>query len=499
MSNNSTQKTPKQPVIAIVGHVDHGKSTLLDYIHKTNVVEGEAGGITQKISAYVANHKGRKLTFLDTPGHAAFQNMRERGVELADIAVLIVSAEDGVKEQTKQAHATIEKIKIPYIVAITKIDKPAADLEKTKASLIENGIYLKNHNNDITYVTISSKTGENVDELLDNLVLLADISELSYDPNAEASGRILESFVDPKRGISATLILSDGTLPSSGAVLAGTSICPIRIIEDFNGKTIKNPVAGTPVKITGFDTIPATGSIFISSKDKKNLEKIKNEELDSQKKIVLDPRVYRNAKVVVPVIIKSSSQGALEAVKSELKKSETDDIKIKIVGEGVGNISEGDIIKASADPETVILGFDVNLESAARDQAERFKITPRVYDIIYKLTEDFEKIVDDKIPFEEIEKVVGKLRVLKTFGVNKDIRVIGGKVEQGLIHIGNVVKVIRRDYEIGKGRITNLQQMKMKSTEVTEGNECGLEVETKSEIIPGDTLVVVEIEKKKLL
>ncbi len=492
-------KTVKQPVVAIVGHVDHGKSTLLDYIHKTNVVDGEAGGITQTISAYVATHAGKKITFLDTPGHAAFQNMRERGVEIADIAVLIVSAEDGVMEQTKEAYKAIEKIKIPFIVAITKIDKPGANIEKAKNSLIEAGVYLEGMGGDVTYVCISSKTGENVTELLDNILLLAEISDLSYNKNVEATGRVLESFIDAKRGISATLVISDGILPSSGAILAGLSMSPIRIVEDFVGKAVKNSIAGEPVKVTGFDSVPAAGSIFISSSNKKELEKIQEKEISDQKKVVLDPRLYRNAKVVIPVIIKTSSLGSLEAVRNEIKKNETADIKIKIIGEGVGNITEGDIMMASGDANTSILGFDIAMESKARDQADRFKMNPEIFDIIYKLTERFADIVQEKLPYEEIEKVIGKLKVLKTFNTTKDIRVVGGKVLEGIIKEGATVKIMRRDYEIGKGKIVGLQQMKMKAKEITEGNECGVEIETKHEIIASDILTVVEIERKKMV
>jgi translation initiation factor IF-2 len=498
MSKDTNNKLTKQPVVAIVGHVDHGKSTILDYIHKTNVVDGEAGGITQKISAYVATHNGKKITFLDTPGHESFQNMRERGVEIADIAVLVVSAEDGVKEQTMQAFETIQKINIPYIVAINKIDKAGADIERTKNNLVEKGIYLEGMGGDIPFVSISAKVGTGMNDLLENILLLAEVSELTYNPKEEATGRVLESFVDAKRGISATLILSDGILPGSGSILAGTSISPIRIIEDFNGKTVKESIAGEPIKVTGFDTIPKSGSIFISSKDKKSVEKIRDEELSEQKKVVLDPRLYRNAKVVVPVILKSSSIGALEAVKYEMKKLETADIKIKIIAEGIGNISEGDIMLASGDENVSILGFDVNMENKAREQAERFKIKPETFDIIYKLSERFAEIVDEKTPFEEIEKIIGKLKVLKTFSTNKEIRVVGGKVTEGSVKDGVNIKIIRRDYEIGKGKVVGIQQMKMKSKEVFEGNECGIEIDTKHEIIAGDTLVVIEIEKKKL-
>ncbi len=498
-TTNTGASDKKIPVIAILGHVDHGKSTLLDYIRKSNVVDGEAGGITQAISAYVANYNGEELTFLDTPGHESFQNMRERGVEIADIAILVVSAEDGVKAQTLQAYKAIKDSNIPFLVAINKIDKPAADINKTKNSLVENGIYPEGMGGDVTCIPISAKSGENITELLDNIILLRDMHDLSYDKNMDATGRVLESFIDKQRGISASLIITNGTLPSSGAILAGMSYSPIRIVEDFRGKAIKSPVAGLPIKVTGFDSVPEIGSVFTSSNNKKEIENNQTEMLDALKKKVLDPKLYRNAKVVIPVIIKAKSQGALEAVKYEVMKNETEAVKIKIVHSGIGNISEGDIMLASGDKDTIILGFEVDIESNAKEQGERFEMLPETFDIIYKLSERFVTLLNNKLPFEEKEKIIGKLKVLKTFSTNKDSIVLGGKVIAGVIRDGANVKVIRRDYEVGKGKITNLQQMKMKVGEVGEGSECGLEINSKSEIIPGDSLVIVEIEKIKLV
>ncbi|MDI9354843.1 MAG: GTP-binding protein [Cyanobium sp. MAG06] len=383
----NTQKNKKIPVVVIIGHVDHGKSTLLDYIRKTNIVDGEAGGITQKISAYQVEHghSKNKITFIDTPGHEAFQNMRERSIEVADIAILIVSAEDGVKEQTMQAYNTAIAKNIPVIVAINKIDKPASDIDKTKNSLLENGIYLEGAGGNITYSLISAKNGQGVDELLENIILQSEINDINYNPNITATGKVLESFIDKKRGISATLIIKDGTLPSSGAILAGNSLSPIRIIEDFAGKSISSPSAGIPIMVTGFDTVPAVGSIFISSQDKKELETIQKDELKNVKKIVLDPKLYRNAKSIIPVILKSSSQLSLDAIKDKIKKYENDEIKIKIISEGIGNITEGDVLSASGDERVVILGFDVKIEHKAKEQGERFAILPEVFDIIYKL------------------------------------------------------------------------------------------------------------------
>ncbi len=495
--------TPRQPVIAVLGHVDHGKSSLLDFIRKSNVVDGEAGGITQNISAYEVSHMMpdrsiKKITFLDTPGHAAFQNMRERGVEIADIAILIVSAEDAVKAQTVEAWKTIDARKLPYIVAINKIDKPGADIQKTKNSLVEHGIYIEGYGGDVPCVEISAKTGQGVDFLIETLLLVAEMSELTANLQAEASGFVLESFVDPKRGISATLVIKDGTLPTSGAVVASVAYCPIRIVEDFLGKPIKSPHAGQPIKLTGFDVIPPSGSIFVSSSNKQAMEDLQKESVANAIKIVMDPKIYRNAKVVVPIVIKADSLGTLEAIKSELKKQETDDVKIKMIGAGIGPISEGDIMLASSDEKTLIVGFNVKFENKARDQADRFKIKPELFDIIYKLSEWFATIVESRLPYEEKEVVLGTLKVLKNFSVQKDKYVIGGKVETGKIQNNSVVKIMRRGFELGRGRVIELQAQKIKINEVNEGNECGLMVESKFEIIPSDILEVILIEKKRI-
>lgn len=498
-----TKVVPRQPVIAVLGHVDHGKSSLLDFIRKSNVVDGEAGGITQRISAYEVKQKmpddeTRPITFLDTPGHEAFQSMRERGVEIADIAILVVSAEDGVKAQTLEAWKTIDARKLPYIVAINKIDKAGADIQKTKNSLVENGIYIEGYGGDVPCVEISAKTGQGIEFLLETLLLLTDMRELTTNLATDATGYVLESFVDQKRGISATLIIKDGTLAASGAIVSGVSLSPIRIIEDFMGKTIKNPHAGQPIKVTGFDEIPASGAIFVSSDDKKEMEKLQEETKSNAVHTVLDPRIYRNAKVVIPVVIKADSLGTLDAVKRELKKRETDDIKIKIIAEGVGAISEGDIMLASSDEKTVIIGFTVKMEGKARDQADRFNIKPELFDIIYKLAEWFDTLVESRLPFEEKETILGTLKILRNFSSQKDKHVIGGRVETGRIANGALVRVLRRGVELGRGRIVELQSQKIKAAEVLEGNECGLMVETKVEMIPSDILEAILVEKLRM-
>jgi len=499
---STTTLSARQPVIAVLGHVDHGKSSLLDFIRKSNVVEGEAGGITQRISAYEVQHKAgdgktRAITFLDTPGHEAFQSMRERGVEIADVAILVVSAEDGVKAQTLEAWKTIDTRKLPYVVAINKIDKAGADIQKTKNSLVEHGIYIEGYGGEVPCVEISAKTGQGIDFLLETLLLVTEMSELTSNLTLPATGYILESFVDQKRGVSAALIIKEGTLPISGAIVAGTSISPIRIIEDFAGRTIKSPHAGQPIKVTGFDEIPAAGTIFVSG-DKKEMEALVEIAKESKIKEVVDPKLYRNAKVVIPVVIKADSLGTLDAVKRELKKKETEEVKIKIIAEGVGTISEGDIMLASSDEKTVIIGFSVKLENSARDQADRFNIKPQLFDIIYKISEWFDTVVEERLPYEEKEVVLGTLKVIKNFSTQKDKYVIGGRVETGKVTNNSPVKIVRRGIELGRGKIVELQSQKLKVEAVNEGTECGLMVETKFEIIPSDILEVLVVEKKRI-
>lgn len=502
----------RQPVVAIMGHVDHGKSSLLDAIRNTNLVENEIGGITQQISAYEISHSTKdkkrveKITFLDTPGHEAFTCMRECGAKIADIAVLIVSGEDGVKEQTIDAFNTIKENNLQLIVAISKVDKPSSDIIKTKNSLIENGIYIEGMGGDIPFVEIDSKTKKGIDELLETILLVSDLEDFKYDDKKFASGYVLETFLDKKRGISSTLVIKDGILPKNGSILAGTAISPIRIVEDFLGKPITNPVAGQVVKITGFDAVPEINSSFISNTDKKEIEILQKKEKENIKKEILDPKLYRNAKLVIPIILKTDGVGTYNSIEKELRNLEYDKktksstgVKIKIVGGGIGNITENDILVSSHDQNILIIGFNVNIENNAKIEADRLNIKPTIFDIVYKLSEWFQEIVENRLPHEEIELSLGKLKILKSFSTNKDKQVLGGEVKEGVIKLGKKVKIIRRDFNIGIGKVIELQSMKIKTEEVLEGNQCGIMIESKIEIIPGDIIECIEIEKRKII
>ncbi len=483
----------RPPVVVVMGHVDHGKSTLLDYIRKSNVVDSEAGGITQSISAYEVSHKdengtNRLVTFLDTPGHEAFSKMRARGASAADIAILVVSAEDSVKAQTLEAYNTIIESKTPYIVAINKIDRPNANIEKTKMDLVEKGIYLEGMGGDIPFVLISAKVGTGVSELLDMILLVADMQTLTGDPKLNASGLIIEANREPKRGISATAIIKNGTLKSGMIVVAGQALVTTRIMENFLGKPIKEATFSSPILLVGFESMPEVGSSFESFSNKKEaeayIEIVKNESLNNKTNQKNTPQVGK----VIPIIIKTDVVGSMEALEKEISKLNNQEISYKIISFGVGAISESDLKMANANKDTIVVGFNTKLDNGARDLNETLKINVQVFDIIYKLTDWLKILIEERRPRVESVEVTGTLKILKTFGSTKDKQVVGGKVLTGRIVNGGIVRIMRREFEIGKGKIVELQHNKIKAKEVLEESECGVQVETKIGIAPGDVL-----------
>jgi translation initiation factor IF-2 len=488
---------PRPPIVVIMGHIDHGKSSLLDYIRKSNVVAGEAGGITQHLSAYEVSHAVKvgaadRITFLDTPGHQAFSKMRSRGAGVADIAILVVSAEDGVKEQTKEALRAILDAKIPYIVAINKIDKPNANIERTKQNLAENEIYLEGFGGEIPFVPISAKIGTGIPELLDMLLLVAEMENLFGDPSLPAEGIVVESNVTPARGTSATLIITNGTLKKGSFIVAEESMTPVRAIENFLGKQTAEASFSSPVQITGFDIIPPVGSTFRAYATKKEAEtaqaalreaRVKNGSLPVARVIPLADNA-----LIVPIVIKTDVAGTLEAIEKEISKIERERVVIKIIAKGVGAVGENDAKLAAGAPGAIIIGFHTKVERSAIDVAERFNITIKTFNIIYELSEWLEKELDTRTPRILGEEVTGTLKVLKTFSTAKHKQVIGGKVTMGSIELGAQVKIMRREVEIGRGKAVELQAQKLATKKVDEGNECGLMVEAKIEIASGDVL-----------
>ena len=480
----------RPPVVVVMGHIDHGKSTLLDTIRKSNVVDGEAGGITQHLSAYVVEHttseKAKEtLTFLDTPGHAAFQKMRLRGADVADVAILIVSAEDGVKPQTLEALESIKQADIPYIVAINKIDKPGADVSRTQSSLIENEIYIEGMGGDIPWVGISAKQGDGIDELLDLVVLTADLAELTGDTNDTCEGHVIESNMDAKRGNSATLIVTNGTLKSGMFVVSGTTFSPVRIMEDFQGKTLKEAGLSTPLKIVGFSEIPEVGTKFTTVGSKKEAEALVAE---NKANGGASARSFDATNLpIIPILIKADVLGTIDAIQHELDKFESDRIAVRVIDTGVGDINVSDVQNVSATKDAIIVGFNVKVERPAKDLAERLDVEIDTFNIIYELSEWLETALKNRTPKKEEKKETGTVKILKHFSTQKFTHVLGGRVEEGVIKMNQPVNILRRDIEIGTGIVKNLQQAKSDVNEVSEG-EFGMQVETKAEIAPGDHL-----------
>lgn len=486
----ATDIVKRPPIVVVMGHIDHGKSTLLDTLRKTNVVEGETGGITQHLSAYVVPHEtkdGAKelITFLDTPGHEAFQKMRLRGADVADVAILIVSAEDGVKPQTLEALASIKQANIPYVVAINKIDKPGADIPRTQASLIENEIYIEGMGGDIPWAPISAKSGEGINELLDLVILTADLADLKGDASAPAVGKVIEGKLDAKRGNTATLIVTNGTLKSGQFIVSGNTFSPVRIMEDYQGKTVKEASLSTPVRIVGFNEIPKVGEEFYTVENKKAAElAILNSTTAFSNN---SGPTKRSSLPIIPILIKADVLGTIEAIEHELAKFESDRIVVRVIDTGVGDISASDVQNVSATKEAIIVGFNVKVERQAQDLSERLGVEIDTFDIIYELSEWLNTALKNRTPKMEEEVETGLIKILKHFSVQKNIHVMGGRVEEGFMKMNQRVRILRRDIEIGKGTIKNLQQQKSDVQKVEEG-EFGMQLETRAEIAPGDYL-----------
>lgn len=494
----------RPPVVVIMGHIDHGKSTLLDYIRKENVVAHEAGGITQHLGAYEVAHKTNagkegKVTFLDTPGHEAFSSIRERGTRVADVSVLVVSAEDGVKPQTLEALKCILAEKIPYIVAINKIDKPGANVEVTKASLAENEIYVEGYGGDIPVVPISALKGDGIPELLDIILLVADLQDLKANPDALAEGSIIEANLDSKKGISATLLIKNGTLESGQYIVAEDAISPVRIFEDYQGKAIKKASFSSPVKVIGFNKIPTVGASFITCRGKREAEDLAGEFRSKMntKKSASIKKDENDTAVTIPIIIKADVIGSLEGIKHELDKIKNDKVKIKIVSESIGDINENDIKSTQGDPNIIIVSFNSKPDAKTQALIERSTVQIKSFDIIYNLISFLKETILSKVPKEYIDEISGTAKILVVFSKNKDKQILGGKVQQGTLTVGSEVKILRRDAEIGRGKIKELQLQKVKASEVNEGYEFGCMIESKIEIAQGDKIQgFITIEKK---
>jgi translation initiation factor IF-2 len=499
----------RPPIVVIMGHVDHGKTTLLDYIRKTNVTQTEAGGITQHTSAYeIAPSTGsgqvKKITFIDTPGHAAFSEMRSRGARIADLAVLVISAVESVQVQTLEALRAIQDAEIPYIVALNKIDKPEADANRVKQDLAQNEIFVEGYGGSIPCVAISAKTGEGVPELIELILLQAELENLTAETEKNAEGIVVESHLDPKRGVSATLIIRDGTLSRGSYLIVDDFISPVRIFEDFTGKPIDSATVSSPVRIAGLPKIPQVGSPFLSASDKRCAElaletcKASLAASPSRSCRIISEEDAGN-KTVVPLLVKADTLGTLEAVEQEiakLQKKFADGLAIKILFSGAGPITENNMKLAIGSSNPIVIGFNVKIDRGGQEIAEKIGVAPVTFNIIYKLQEFLEEEFAKRLPKIEVEETIGKARILRIFSAAKDKQIVGGGVLQGVIAQGKQVKILRRDREIGRGTIVELQQQKSRVKEVAAPNQFGTMIESKISIAEGDTLDVFDIVTK---
>jgi len=507
MEKNSPKGIVKRPpIVVIMGHIDHGKSTLLDYIRKTNIVDTEAGGITQRISAYEVHHKmpdgveDERITFLDTPGHEAFGFMRTCGASIADVAILVVSAEEGIKKQSLEALKCITDSGIPFIIAINKIDRPGANLEKTKNSLVENGIYIEGYGGNIPYVAISAKTGAGVPELLDMILLVSEMQELKGDTRKLAEGLIIEAHLDKQKGVTAVLVIHDGHIGSGMYVVCGDRIAPTRMMESFLGKKITEATFSSPIRIIGFDKLPRVGANFITFDNKKEAEQYILDEKEKEKLIPIKNYSAENSENIDPnimrIMIKTEAAGSIHAVEHEIEKINKDGIKIKIISAGTGNVSENDVKLASGKIPAVVLAFDVNIDASAKELAERTGIQIQKFDIIYKIAEWLVEEVEKRTPKVMIEEVTSEVKVLKYFSVMKDKHVLGCRVEKGTVFVGEEAIIMRGGVEVGRGKIRDLQKQKEKVGEVREGVEFGCQFQSEVAPVPGDKLHLFKVMEK---
>lgn len=483
----------RPPIIAVMGHIDHGKSSLLDYIRKANVAQSEAGGITQHVSAYIAEHNGRHVTFLDTPGHEAFKALRTRGAAAADIAILVVAADEGVMPQTIDALTAIKEANIPYLVAITKIDKNNADINHTKSSLVEHEIFIEGMGGDIAYALVSSKTGEGVPELLDLVLLASDLIEITADSTLSATGFVLESTQDPKRGASATLIIKEGSLTTGGFVVAGDAFAPIRFIEDFLGKRVPHAGPSEPVRVSGFSKLPTAGSLFSIVKTKKEAEALAQAQAGNS---VATQKADTVAEGIteLPLVIKTDVGGSIDAITHELGKITNERAVIRIVASGVGNVSEGDVKKATASG-AVIIAFGVGVDAIARELAERDAVVIESCAIIYELSEKVEKLLAESVQAVDTEEELGRASVLKTFSSSAKKQVLGARYVSGTLSVGSRIKLLREGEEVGQGKIKNLQQARADVKEIKTEGDFGTEIEMREPAVYGDELVAFLIKK----
>ncbi len=499
----------RPPVVTIMGHVDHGKTSLLDSIRHTNVISTEAGGITQHIGAYQVEIKGRKITFLDTPGHEAFTAMRARGAQVTDIVIIVVAADDGVMPQTVEAINHSKAAGVPIIIAINKIDKPGANPDRVKQELMEHGLVSEEWGGDTVMVNVSAKAKINLENLLEMILLVADVNELKANPNRQARGTVVEAKLDKNRGPVATLLVQKGTLHAGDNVLAGAVFGKVRAMNDDKGNKVRHAGPSMPVEILGFSEVPPAGEVFVAVKDEKDARAVaarlqskkREEELHKTARVSLDDLFKQIAEGEIQelnLVVKADVQGSVEALTQSLYKLNTDEVKVNVIHSGVGGVSESDVMLAAAS-NAIILGFNIVAPAAARAAAESENVDIRLYRVIYDALEDIKKAMSGLLAPEYKENVIGHAEVRAVFKVPKAGMVAGAYITQGKITRNAQIRVIRDNIVIAEDKISSLRRFKDDAKEVLQGFECGIGLENFNDIKEGDifeAFVMEEIERE---
>ncbi|VYT73583.1 translation initiation factor IF-2 [Clostridium tertium] len=501
----------RPPIVTVMGHVDHGKTSLLDAIRKANVTSQEAGGITQHIGAYTVNLNGEKLTFLDTPGHEAFTAMRARGAQVTDVVILVVAADDGIMPQTKEAINHCKAAEVPMIVAINKIDRPGANIDRVKQELTEHELVAEDWGGDTICVPVSAKTGENLEQLLEMVLLTAEMSELKADPKRKAKGTVIEAKLDKGRGAVATLLIQNGTLHVGDSILVGSTYGRIRAMFDDKGKTIKSAGPSIPVEILGLSEVPSAGDRFTVVKDEKTArnmaetrkQKMKDESFHSQNRVSLEDlysQIQEGTVKELGIIVKADVQGSVQAIKQSLEKLSTEDVKVRVIHGGVGAITETDVTLATAS-NALLIGFNVRPDSNASIIADKDGVDIKTYRIIYDAIEDVKSAMIGMLDPEYKEVVNGKAEVRMVYKISSIGTIAGCYVLDGKILRNSEVRVIRDGVVIFESTLASLKRFKDDAKEVNTGYECGLSVEKFNDIKEGDIIEsfsMQAVERKQL-
>lgn len=499
----------RSPVVTIMGHVDHGKTTLLDTIRKSTVVEGEFGGITQHIGAYQVDIKGKKITFLDTPGHEAFTAMRARGAQVTDIVIIVVAADDGVMPQTKEAIDHAKAAGVPIVVAINKIDKEGADIERIKSEMSEHGLMPEDWGGDTVYCEISAKKRIGIEELLETLTVVAELADLKANPNRYAYGSVVEGKLDKGRGPVATLLVENGTLRAGDPIVVGTSFGRVRQMLDDRGKIIKEAKPATPVEITGLNEVPIAGDKFMAFESEKQARSVgetrmkakQDKDRSNNAALSLDDlfsQVKEGQIIDLNIIVKADVQGTAEAVKGSLEKIDVEGVRVNVIRSTVGGISESDVLLASAS-KAIIYGFNVRPDAKVRQKADEEGIEIRLHNIIYKMVEEIEAAMKGMLAPEIVEKVTGQAEIRQVIKVSKVGNVAGCYVTDGFIRRNCGVRLIRDGIVVYEGTLASLKRFQDDAKEVATGFECGLSIQNYNDIKEGDIIegyIMEEVEAK---